>query len=92
MCADLRQPEQLLDTAQRTRLLDLGAPLAVLLIDVLHHIPDTDNPARFIQTYVDAVCPGSHVAVAHTSNGEDLVSGWRCSSPLPNTSPASDFP
>jgi SAM-dependent methyltransferase len=57
VCADLRQPEQVLDAAQRTGLLDLGVPVAVLLIDVLHHIPDTDNPIRLIQTYVDAVCP-----------------------------------
>jgi hypothetical protein len=75
VCADLRQPEQVLDAAHRTGLLDLGAPVAILLIDVLHHIPDTDNPVRFIQTYVDAVCPGSYVAVAHTSDGEALVSG-----------------
>lgn len=75
VCADLRRPEQVLDAAQRTRLLDLGEPVAVLLIDVLHHIPDTDNPAWFIQTYVDAVCPGSYVVVAHTGNGEGLVSG-----------------
>jgi hypothetical protein len=75
VCADLRQPEQVLDVAQRTELLDLGAPIAVLLIDVLHHIPDADDPVRFIQTYVDAVCPGSYVVVAHTSNGEALVDG-----------------
>lgn len=75
VCADLRQPEQVLNAAQRTGLLDLGAPVAVLLIDALHHVPDTDDPARFIQTYVDAVCPGSYVAVAHTSDGEALVGG-----------------
>jgi hypothetical protein len=75
VCADLRQPEQVLDAAHRTGLLDLGAPVAILLIDVLHHIPDTDNPAGFIQAYVDAVCPGSYVVVAHTSDGEALVSG-----------------
>jgi S-adenosyl methyltransferase len=75
VCADLRQPEQVLGAAQRTGLLDLGAPVAVLMIDVLHHISDTDNPIRFIQTYVDAVCPGSYVTVAHPSDGEALVSG-----------------
>jgi hypothetical protein len=75
VCADLRQPEQVLDAAQRTGLLDLDAPVAVLLIDVLHHISDTDDPARFIHTYVDAVRPGSYVAVAHTSDGEALASG-----------------
>ena len=76
VCADLRHPEQVLDAAQRTGLLDLGAPVAVLMIDVLHHIPDTDNPIhQFIQTYVDAVCPGSYVAVAHPSDGDALLSG-----------------
>jgi S-adenosyl methyltransferase len=75
VCADLRQPELVLDAAQRTGLLDLGAPVAVLLTDVLHHIPDLDDPGLFIQTYVDAVCPGSYVAIAHTSDGEALVNG-----------------
>jgi S-adenosyl methyltransferase len=75
VCADLRQPEQVLDAAQRTGLLDLDAPVAVLMIDVLHHIPDTDNPTRFIQTYVDVVSPGSYVAVTHASDGEALLGG-----------------
>ena len=75
VCADLRQPERVLDAAQRTGLLDLDAPLAVLLIDVLHHIPDTDNPNGFIAAYINAVCSGSYLAVAHTSDGEALVSG-----------------
>jgi S-adenosyl methyltransferase len=75
VCADLRRPEQVFDAATRTGLLDLSAPVAVLLIDVLHHVPDVDNPAGFIQTYIDAVCPGSYLAVAHTNDGEGIVSG-----------------
>jgi S-adenosyl methyltransferase len=75
VCADLRQPEQVLDAAQRTGLLDLDVPVAVLLTDVLHHIPDADDPALFIQTYVDAVGPGCYVAVAHNSDGESVASG-----------------
>ena len=73
--ADFRQPEQVFDAIGRCGLLDLGAPVAVLAIDVLHHIPDTDDPVRLIQDYVDAVCPGSYVIVAHTSDGDALVSG-----------------
>jgi S-adenosyl methyltransferase len=75
VCADLRQPEQVFDTATQTGLLDLSAPVAVLLIDVLHHFPDTDNPGRFINASMDTVCSGSYLAVAHTSDGEALVSG-----------------
>ncbi len=74
MLADLRQPEQVLDAAARCGLLDLGAPVAVLAIDVLHHIPDADNPAGLIAACMDAVCPGSYVSVAHTDD-EALVAG-----------------
>jgi hypothetical protein len=76
VCADLRQPEQVLDRATRTGLLDLSAPVAVLLIDVLHHVPDSDNPAGFIRSYIDTVCPGSYLAVAHTNDeGNDIEAG-----------------
>jgi hypothetical protein len=73
LCADLRQPAQVLDAAQRTGLLDLTEPVAVLLIDVLHHIPDADNPSGFIAVYIGAVCSGSYVAVAHTSDDEQVL-------------------
>ena len=69
VCADLRQPEQVLDAAQRTGL-STGCAGATRT-----NIPDTDDPALFIQTYVDAVWPGSYVAVAHNSDGESVASG-----------------
>lgn len=73
--ADLRQPAEVLDATRRSGLLDLGAPVAVLAIDVLHHIPDSDNPARIVATYMDAVCPGSCLAVAHSDHDEALITG-----------------
>jgi hypothetical protein len=73
ICADLRQPEQVLHAAEQTGLLDLTEPVAVLLIDVLHHIPDTDNPVGFLAAYIDAVCSGSYVAIAHTSDNEQIL-------------------
>lgn len=73
--ADLRQPEQVIAAAARCGLLDLGAPVAVLAVDVLHHIPDADNPVGFIAAYMDAVCPGSYLSVAHTGDDEALATG-----------------
>ncbi len=102
ICADLRQPEQVLDAAQQTGLLDLTEPVAVLLIDVLHHIPDTDNLSEFIAAYINAICSGSYVAVAHTvDDGENLATGlamfrrlyYRLAPPLTFRNPgqAADF-
>lgn len=73
--ADLRYPGQVFDAAARCGLLDLGAPVAVLATDVLHHIPDADSPVEFIAAYMDAACPGSYMSVAHTGDDEALVTG-----------------
>lgn len=75
VCADLRDPKQVFDVALRTGLLDLDAPVAVLVIDVLHHIPDTDDPVGFIEAYVDAMCPGSYLAIAHTNDEGEAFEG-----------------
>jgi S-adenosyl methyltransferase len=73
--ADLRQPAQVLDAIRRSGLLDLGAPVAVLAIDVLHHIPDADNPGRIITAYIDAICPDSYMSIAHSDHDEALITG-----------------
>ncbi|HKR52446.1 MAG TPA: SAM-dependent methyltransferase [Pseudonocardiaceae bacterium] len=73
--ADLRQPAQVFDATARRGLLDLGAPVAVLATDVLHHLPDTDNPAELIAAYMNAVCPGSYMSIAHTGEDQSLVTG-----------------
>jgi hypothetical protein len=74
--ADLRQPEHVLDAARRCGLLDLSVPVAVLAIDVLHHIPDADNPVEIMAAYRDALCPGSYLSVAHSGHDEVLIAGW----------------
>lgn len=73
--ADFRQPTQVLDATRRCGLLDLGAPVAVLAIDVLHHIPDSENPVGFIAAYMDSVCAGSYIAIAHSDHDEALIAG-----------------
>jgi hypothetical protein len=77
ICADLRQPDHVLYAGTETGLLDLSTPLMVLLIDILHHIPDVDKPADFIGAYIDALPRGSYMAIAHTSDDEvDLATGF----------------
>lgn len=64
--ADLRHPGQILDTAART--LDLGRPLAVTLLAVLHLIPDADDPHGIVTTLMAAAPPGSYLAVSHPAS------------------------
>jgi hypothetical protein len=69
--ADLRSPAGVLDLAAREGGLDLAQPVAVLLVAVLHFVPDADDPAGIIARYRDATAPGSAIAICHaTSDGQ----------------------
>jgi O-methyltransferase involved in polyketide biosynthesis len=61
--ADLRDPGTILSAAART--LDFGQPAAILLIAVLHFIPDADDPYGIVRRLVDAMAPGSFLVVQH---------------------------
>ena len=59
--ADLRDTPAIVAGAART--LDLAQPVAVLLLAILHFIPDADDPARIVATLTRALAPGSFVAI-----------------------------
>jgi SAM-dependent methyltransferase len=61
--ADLRDPGLILDKAAAT--LDFTRPVAVLLLAVLHFLPDTDYPAAIVATLAAGLAPGSYVAISH---------------------------
>jgi S-adenosyl methyltransferase len=65
--ADLRHPETVLEHAVTAELLDLSRPVAVLMIAVLHFIPDTDHPDKIVRAYRDAIAPGSYLALSHAA-------------------------
>lgn len=65
--ADARDPERILADPETRRLLDLDQPVAVLLLGVLHFIPDSDDPARIVARFRDAVGTGSFLAMVNVT-------------------------
>ncbi|WIY05597.1 SAM-dependent methyltransferase [Amycolatopsis mongoliensis] len=66
--ADLRHPEAILDHPGTRALLDFDQPIALLMIAVLHFIPDRDDPAGIIDAYRDALPRGSYLALSHLTD------------------------
>ncbi len=66
--ADARDTAKIL--AEAAGLLDLGQPTAVMLIAVLHCIPDEDDPYGLVKDLVDAVPPGSFLALTHPARDQ----------------------
>ncbi|CAM00611.1 S-adenosyl methyltransferase [Saccharopolyspora erythraea NRRL 2338] len=65
---DLTRPEELLADPALHRTLDFSEPVALYLIGVLHHFPELDRLREIVRTYVDALAPGSFLAISHFHN------------------------
>lgn len=68
--ADLRRPTEILTDPRLTDMIDFGRPVGLLLVAVLHHLRDDDDPARLVRELMEPLAPGSHAVLAHL--GEDL--------------------
>ena len=76
--ADLREPQVIL--AQAGRALDLSQPVAIMLLLVLHLIPDSDRPHDLVAHLMSAVPPGSALAISHPASDimpEQVAAGRR---------------
>ena len=64
--ADLRDPEKILAEAART--LDLGRPVALMLLAVLQFALDADDPYGLVARLVAALPPGSYLVISHPTD------------------------
>jgi hypothetical protein len=63
--ADLREPEKILAEQATREVLDFTEPVALMMLAVLHLIPDEDKPAEIVATLLDALPPGSYLVASH---------------------------
>ncbi|MFD9125195.1 SAM-dependent methyltransferase [Kitasatospora sp. NPDC059571] len=65
--ADLRDPAAILADPDVRALLDAGEPVALLLFAVLHFVDGADDPYGTVKQLVDALPPGSYLALSHAT-------------------------
>ena len=63
--ADLREPEVLLGHPEVRELIDFDQPIALLLMAILHFLPDEQEPFGIVARFRDALPTGSHLAISH---------------------------
>jgi S-adenosyl methyltransferase len=69
--ADIRDTDRVL--AQAARTLDFTRPVAVMLLAVLHFVPDGDDPYKITAKLMDALPAGSFLALSHATS--DIQTG-----------------
>jgi hypothetical protein len=69
--ADFRDPEAILAHPEVNRLIDFDQPFALLLLAILHFIPDDEDPQGIIRRYREVMAPGSHLAISCSTRDGD---------------------
>jgi hypothetical protein len=78
--ADLRDAGQILAAAART--LDFTRPVAVMLVGVLHCIPDDEDPWAIVRRLTAAVPPGSYLVIGHPASDVQVREAARATAGL----------
>lgn len=64
--ADLHDPDKIITEASRT--LDFGQPVALMMLGILGHIPDEDDPEQILARLVNVLPPGSYLVINDGTN------------------------
>ncbi len=63
--ADLREPEVILNHPEVEGFLDFSRPVGLLLVAVVHHLADAEDPSGLVDAYKARLAPGSHMQLTH---------------------------
>jgi trans-aconitate methyltransferase len=63
--ADLRDPEAVLGAPETRDNIDFSQPVAILMLAILHFVPDADKPHDVVARYVDRLPAGGYLALSH---------------------------
>ncbi|WTW99957.1 SAM-dependent methyltransferase [Streptomycetaceae bacterium NBC_01309] len=63
--ADMREPEAVLAHPDLNRLVDMDRPVGLMLLGVIHHINDDEDPSGLVKRYLDALPSGSWLFLTH---------------------------
>lgn len=77
--ADLRDPTAILNDPVTRDVLDFTQPIALMLLAILHMIPDEEKPAEIVATLLSGLPSGSYVVASHITaeHNADAAGGQR---------------
>ena len=65
--ADLREPSEILDNPVTREVLDFRRPIALVLVAILHFMPDESKPGHSVAALLDALPSGSYIVASHAT-------------------------
>src|SRR5690606_34599945 len=60
-----------LDAPETRELLDFSQPIAVMMVALLHFVPESAKPREVVRRYHERLAPGSYLALSHITGDDD---------------------
>jgi hypothetical protein len=67
LAADMRDPGSIVNSSQARRLLRFDEPIALLMVMMVHWVPDSDDPHGLLARYREALPSGSYLVLSHVT-------------------------
>ncbi len=68
ICADLRDPDAILDHPGLRKLIDFGEPVGLLMTGVMMFVSDPSDPWALVSRYLDALARDSYLSLSHLTD------------------------
>jgi len=62
-----RDPAGIIGDPQVRAVIDFSRPVCVLLVALMHFVPDAEDPARLVAAFAKAIVPGSYLIFTHAT-------------------------
>ncbi|MFE6450122.1 SAM-dependent methyltransferase [Nocardiopsis dassonvillei] len=76
LLADIRDTDEILGSPETTRLIDTDLPVCVMLVSLLHCIPDDSDPFGMVRALMDRLAPGSCLISSHIVSDDPASAAW----------------
>ncbi|WP_017543499.1 SAM-dependent methyltransferase [Nocardiopsis prasina] len=74
--ADVRDVDDILNSPEAEGLIDPDLPVCVMLVSLLHCLPDESDPFGLVRGLVDRLAPGSCVILSHIVSDDHAAGAW----------------
>ncbi|HEY9409857.1 MAG TPA: SAM-dependent methyltransferase [Jiangellaceae bacterium] len=76
MMADIRNADEIVASEEAQRLIDFEQPVCVMLVSLLHCIPDADDPFGIVRRLFDRLAPGSALVFSQIVSDDPETAKW----------------
>ncbi|WP_160051383.1 SAM-dependent methyltransferase [Nocardiopsis sp. FR26] len=76
LLADLRDTEEIFSAPETRRLIDRDMPTALMLVALLHCLPDSDDPFGLVRPIIDSLPSGSCLIYSHMVSDDPATREW----------------